>query len=81
MLNYPAIDPVAIALGTLKIRWYGLSYVAGILLAWWLLNYRAIKQPLKGWNNEQVSDLIFYGAIGLIIGGRLGSALFYNFPY
>ena len=81
MLTYPQIDPVAIALGPLKIRWYGLSYVAGILLAWWLLNYRAIKQPLKGWNNEQVSDLIFYGAIGLIIGGRLGSALFYNFPY
>jgi len=81
MLTYPQIDPVAIALGPLKIRWYGLSYVAGILLAWWLLNYRAINQPLKGWNNEQVSDLIFYGAIGLIIGGRLGSALFYNFPY
>ena len=81
MLNYPAIDPVAIAFGPLQIRWYGISYVVGILLAWWLLNLRAIRQPHKAWNNEQVSDLIFYGAVGLIIGGRLGSALFYNFPY
>ncbi len=81
MLKYPAIDPIAIALGPVKIRWYGLSYVTGILLAWWLLNYRAIKQPHQGWNSEQVSDLIFYGAVGLIIGGRLGSAVFYNFPY
>ena len=81
MLIYPDIDPVAIHLGPLAIRWYGISYVAGILLAWWLLRYRALKQPLLGWTTVQVADLIFYGALGVIIGGRLGSVLFYNLPY
>lgn len=81
MLPYPDIDPVAIHLGPLAIRWYGISYVAGILLAWWLLRYRALKQPLLGWTTVQVADLIFYGALGVIIGGRLGSVLFYNLPY
>ena len=81
MLTYPDIDPVAIHLGPLAIRWYGISYVFGILLAWWLLRYRALKQPHIGWTNVQVADLIFYGAIGVIIGGRLGSVLFYNLSY
>ena len=80
MLTYPAIDPIAISLGPLKIRWYGISYVAGILLAWWLLVRRAkISRP--DWTSEQVADLIFYAAVGLVIGGRLGSVLFYNLPY
>ena len=81
MLVYPEIDPVAISFGSLKIRWYGISYVAGILLAWWLLAWRARKYPAWGWNTEQVSDLIFYGTLGVIIGGRLGSVIFYNLPY
>ena len=81
MLNYPDIDPIAIDLGVLQIRWYGISYVVGILLSWWLLNRRVSKQPSQGWNQEQVSDLIFYGTIGIILGGRLGSVLFYNLPY
>lgn len=77
MLNYPNIDPVAIDLGILKIRWYGISYVAGILLSWWLLHRRAGTHRTD-WSAEQVSDLIFYGTIGIILGGRLGSVLFYN---
>ena len=81
MLPYPDIDPVALHFGPLQIRWYGLSYVVGILLAWWLLRYRALKQPLLGWTTVQVGDLIFYAALGMIIGGRLGSVLFYNLPY
>ena len=81
MLNYPDIDPVAIDFGIIKIRWYGISYVVGILLAWTLLRYRAIRQPLLGWTPIQVSDLIFYGTLGVILGGRLGSVLFYNFSY
>lgn len=81
MLNYPEIDPVALDLGVLQIRWYGVSYVVGIVLAWTLLHYRALKNPLFGWTTLQVSDLIFYGTLGVIIGGRLGSVLFYNFPY
>jgi len=78
MLNYPAINPVAFEFGPLKIHWYGISYVAGILLAWWLMRRRA---GLYKWSNEQIADLVFYAAIGLIIGGRLGSVLFYNLPY
>ena len=80
MLTFPNIDPIAIDLGILQIRWYGISYIAGILGAWALLHYRA-KSGRFGWTEEQVSDLIFYGILGVIIGGRLGSVLFYNLPY
>ena len=78
MLTYPQIDPVALQLGPLKIHWYGLMYLVGFAGAWWLANYRA-SRPDSGWNREQVSDLIFYAAVGVILGGRLGSVLFYNF--
>ncbi|MBT7952185.1 MAG: prolipoprotein diacylglyceryl transferase [Gammaproteobacteria bacterium] len=81
MLNYPDIDPVAIDLGILQIRWYGISYICGILLAWWFLRYRALNNPGLGWTAVQVSDLIYYGTLGVIIGGRLGSVVFYNLPY
>ena len=79
MLNYPAIDPVAITLGPLQIRWYGISYLVGIILAWWLLNKRAEKD--FRWTPNHVADLIFYATLGIIVGGRLGSVLFYNLPY
>jgi len=79
VLPYPHIDPVAIELGPLQIRWYGLSYVAGILVAWWLLRHRASTR--SSWTSEQIADLVFYGVIGVIVGGRLGSVLFYNLPY
>lgn len=78
MLEYPAIDPVAISLGPLQVRWYGLSYIAGTLLGWWLLRRRAGRH---GWNAEQVADLVFYVVLGAVVGGRLGSVLFYNLPY
>ena len=80
MLTFPNIDPVAIGLGFLQVRWYGLSYIAGILGAWALLRHRA-KSGRYGWTAEQVADLMFYGVLGVIIGGRLGSALFYNLTY
>jgi phosphatidylglycerol---prolipoprotein diacylglyceryl transferase len=78
MLTYPAIDPVAIELGPLKIHWYGISYVVGILLAWQLMRYRAAKFNMT---HEHIADLVFYATIGIIVGGRLGSVLFYNLPY
>ncbi len=81
MLKYPNIDPVAIDLGLVQIRWYGISYICGILLAWWLLRHRAITKPKLGWTAVQVSDLIYYGTLGVILGGRLGSVIFYNLPY
>ncbi len=78
MLTYPNIDPVALAIGPLKVRWYGISYVVGILTAWWLLRFRAAS---SSWTHEQIADVVFYATIGIIIGGRLGSVLFYNLPY
>ena len=68
MIDYPQIDPVALDLGIIQIRWYGLTYLAGLGGAWWLLNRRA-RQSNGAWNAEQVSDLIFNCAVGLIIGG------------
>jgi phosphatidylglycerol:prolipoprotein diacylglycerol transferase len=78
MLNYPDIDPVAIDLGAIKIHWYGLMYLIGFAGAWWLGVKRAQK-PDSGWNRDQVADLIFYGALGVVLGGRIGYILFYNF--
>jgi len=80
MIEYPQIDPVALDLGLIQIRWYGLTYLAGLGTAWWLLDRRA-SQSGGVWTGQQVSDLIFNSAVGLIIGGRLGSVLFYNFSY
>ena len=77
MLPYPEIDPVALALGPVKIHWYGLTYLAGIGFAWWL----AIRRSRRPWSvvrREQIDDLIFYAALGVVFGGRLGYALFYG---
>jgi len=76
----PTIDPVAISLGPIKIHWYGLMYVVGFLALWYLASRRA-KQPDSGWTAEQVGDFVFYGALGVILGGRLGYMLFYNLPH
>jgi len=78
MLTYPQIDPVALHLGPLKIHWYGLMYLGGFAAAWWLANRRAVR-PDSAWNREQVSDLIFFCALGVVLGGRVGYVLFYNF--
>lgn len=78
VLTFPQIDPVAISIGPLDIRWYGLMYLAGFVSGFLLLKSRAQK-PQSGWTVEQVSDLIFYGALGVILGGRIGYVLFYNF--
>lgn len=78
MLTYPSINPVAIDLGVAKIHWYGLMYLIGFAGSWWLGVLRA-SRPNSGWQKEQVADLVFYGALGVIIGGRVGYVLFYNF--
>ncbi|MEW5757657.1 MAG: prolipoprotein diacylglyceryl transferase [Pseudomonadota bacterium] len=78
MLTYPHIDPVALSLGPLKIHWYGLMYLVGFLAAWWLGRRRA-RQPNSGWTDVMVSDLIFYAALGVVLGGRIGYILFYDF--
>jgi phosphatidylglycerol:prolipoprotein diacylglycerol transferase len=77
MLQYPAIDPVAIAIGPLKIHWYGLMYLVGIGAAW-LLAKRRLAQFDPSWNKDTLSDLVFWCALGVIAGGRLGYVLFYD---
>jgi len=72
------IDPIAVSLGPLDIHWYGIMYLLGFAGAWWFGLYRA-KQPHVNWTAEQVGDVIFYGAMGVIVGGRLGYMLFYDF--
>ncbi len=78
MLVHPDFDPVAFALGPLQVRWYGLMYLLGFVAGWALGRYRA-KRPGSGWTVEQVDDLVFYIALGVILGGRVGYILFYGF--
>jgi len=78
MIQYPAIDPIIVSLGPLAIRWYGLTYVIAFAVAWWLGRRRAA-QPGSTWKPTDVDDLIFYGALGVILGGRIGWVLFYGF--
>ena len=77
-MTYPTIDPVAFSLGPLQVHWYGLMYLLAFSAAWGLASYR-IKKLNSNWNGEQVSDLLFYCAMGIILGGRAGYVLFYNF--
>ncbi len=78
MLTFPQIDPIAFSLGPLKVHWYGLMYLFGFASAWVLANFR-VKRYRLNWSKEEISDLIFFIALGTIIGGRLGYMFFYNF--
>ncbi len=80
MLQYPNIDPVALSLGPIKVHWYGIMYLIGFLGGWALGKYRAKRQAWSPVKPEQVGDVIFYIAMGVIIGGRLGYVVFYNLP-
>jgi len=88
MLNYPALDPVALSigpfevagrlLGPLQVHWYGIMYLLAFSAAWWLAMRRAA-QPNAVIKPGEVEDLIIYGAMGVILGGRCGYVLFYHF--
>ncbi|ROR98846.1 phosphatidylglycerol:prolipoprotein diacylglycerol transferase [Sinobacterium caligoides] len=79
MLQYPQIDPVAVAIGPLEIHWYGLMYLFGLAGGWWLATRRAVSGRYVLSEREQVDDLIFYCAMGIVLGGRLGYVFFYGF--
>ena len=78
MLQHPQIDPVAIAIGPMKIHWYGLTYLVGFLVGWWLGRLRA-RKPWSPITEVQMGDMLFYIALGVILGGRFGYVIFYNF--
>jgi len=75
---YPEIDPVIVEIGPLAVRWYGLMYLFGFAGAWWLGRLRA-RRADSVLTAQQLDDLIFYGALGVILGGRIGYILFYSF--
>jgi phosphatidylglycerol:prolipoprotein diacylglycerol transferase len=77
MWEYPGFDRIALQLGPLAIRWYGLMYLVGFVGGWWLLR-RRMRQPGALLTPLQVDDLVFYTALGVIIGGRVGYMLFYG---
>ncbi|WP_191601303.1 prolipoprotein diacylglyceryl transferase [Marinomonas algicola] len=78
MIDYPNIDPIAVSLGPLSVHWYGIMYLIGFAGAYLLGTYRA-KLSSGNWTKDQMSDVIFYGAMGVILGGRIGYILFYQF--
>jgi len=81
MLTHPNFDPIAVAIGPLAIRWYGLMYLAAFIAFIALCRLRARQQPQLGWNPRMVDDVLFYGVVGVILGGRLGYVLFYKPAY
>ena len=80
MLIHPNFDPVAISIGPLAVRWYGLMYLAGFAAGWWL-GTRRIEAGRAPITREQLDDLLFYAVLGVILGGRLGYVLFYKPTY
>jgi len=79
MLIHPQFDPVALHLGPLAVRWYGLMYLIGFGLFWAAGRYRIARQPQGVWSMKDLDDALFHGILGTIIGGRLGYVLFYKF--
>lgn len=80
MLVFPHIDPIAIQIGPLAVRWYGLMYLIGLLGGWLLLVRRTRRKDLP-FQSQEVGDLVFYAALGVVLGGRIGYILFYNLSY
>jgi phosphatidylglycerol:prolipoprotein diacylglycerol transferase len=72
------IDPIALSLGPLKIHWYGVMYLVGFAVAWWLGRTRIRAGRLPGVDEQGFGDLMFYGMLGVVLGGRLGYILFYD---
>ena len=78
MLTHPDINPIAVAIGPISVHWYGIMYLFAFASAWALAMHRA-KRPNSALNAKQVEDLIVYGALGVVLGGRFGYVMFYNF--
>jgi len=78
MIMFPNIDPVAISIGPIKVHWYGIMYLVAFTAGWYLGRVRA-KKPQSGWHPDEVGDILFYIALGVILGGRIGYVIFYNF--
>ncbi len=78
-IPFPDIDPVAVSVGPLAVRWYSLGYIVGLLYLWWFVR-REARKPGAPLSPAHMDDFLTWGTLGVILGGRLGYVLFYNFP-
>lgn len=81
MLIHPRFDPVALSLGPLSIHWYGVMYLIAFALFVLLGRAHMRRRPELGWQPQQIDDLLLYGMLGVVIGGRLGEVLFFQPGY
>lgn len=86
VLPYPEIDPVLIAFGPVAIRWYALAYILGLVLGWFYVVALIRRPALWGAggapaSKQDIDDLLLWAALGVVLGGRIGYVLFYNFEY
>lgn len=81
MLIHPQFDPVALSIGPLSVRWYGLMYLVAFVLFTVLGRLHAKRRPELGWTPQQIDDLLLYGMVGVVLGGRLGEVLFFQPGY
>ncbi|MBL4822183.1 MAG: prolipoprotein diacylglyceryl transferase [Colwellia sp.] len=79
-LQFPIIDPIIFSIGSVSLRWYGTMYLIGFLAAMFMAN-KAADRSNGLWTRDQVSDLLFYSFLGVILGGRIGYVLFYQWDY
>jgi phosphatidylglycerol---prolipoprotein diacylglyceryl transferase len=84
LIPYPVINPVLVAVGPFEIRWYALAYIVGLVLGWQYCNvlarrWRAAGAPVA--SSTEIDDFLVWATIGVVLGGRIGYVLFYNFPY
>jgi len=82
-LAYPEIDPIALQIGPFAIRWYALSYITGLVLAWRYSRWLASRptRPSQRLQPEAFDDFLLWGTLGVVLGGRLGYVIFYQLPY
>lgn len=76
-IPFPDIDPIAVQIGPVVIRWYALAYIAGLLGGWWYLRYLS-RRPPKPMAVEQIDDFLLWATLGVVLGGRLGYVFFYK---
>jgi len=83
MLVHPQFSPIALQIGPVAIHWYGITYLVAFTLFLWLARRRAAQPQFAsvGWKPQDVEDLLFYGVLGVVLGGRLGYVLFYKPEY
>ena len=83
MLVHPQFSPIALQIGPIAIHWYGLTYLVAFGLFVWLGAQRVklVQFAERGWTRRDIEDLLFYGVLGVVLGGRLGYVLFYKLDY